>query len=541
MRTPSWSVRRRVLLPLVVILAVAGCSSVGTSTTTQSTIGATQLPGVADGGTLVMAVPRATTRWSPVDAWTTSDLQVARAVYDRLMVRDENGRVVPELAEKVSSSANHSVWTIAVRPGIVFADGSPLDAGVVAANLEAQRTAAANGGLLDPISSVTVVDRSTLTVTMYTPWSTFPEVLTTRVGTIVAPVTLAGFSSGPVGTGPFTYVRTESDGTVVVTANRNYWRKGLPRLDEVRFVPIADAAERVDAVLAGRVQMVAVDEPRQLSRLDAVTDRDAKVVVHEDRNAERPKVNIALETGRPPFDRVTARRAVSLATDRAEILEKAFDGQGTISRGMVSDTSPWFTDHSSGARDLDRARRLVEEYTAETGLPLAFRLLVPPDTTLQRVASLWRLQLSQAGIEVAIEQVDPAVVDLVGATGQYQAILQVGFSAAHPDVYFPLFRGIAAEQSAVSSNITRYINPLVTKAFVDARSTLDSARQVDDYRIVQEQVLVDVPYVFMVQVRQVVVTTPAVRDVVSWRSATGADGLGLDDATVSLAQVRIAR
>lgn len=538
------AVRHRILSAVtvsVLLAVVTACSSIGTTSPTSSTIGATQLPGVADGGTLAVAVPVETRRWSPVDQWGTADLQVARAVYDRLMVRDENGRVVPELAEKVSSGSNHSVWTITLRPDVVFSDGTALDAAVVAANLEAQRNAAANGGLLDPVSSVTVVDRSTLTVTMFTPWSTFPEVLTTRVGTIAAPVTLAGFSAGPVGTGPFTYVRTEPDGTVVVTANRNYWRKGLPRLDEVRFVPIADAAERVDALLAGRVQMVAVDEPRQLSRLDALPNREATVVVHEDRNAERPKVNIALETGRPPFDRVTARRAVTLATDRAEILAKAFDGQGTIARGMISDTSPWFTDQTSGTRDLDRARRLVEEYTAETGLPLTFRLLVPPDTTLQRVASLWRVQLSQAGIEVAVEQIDASAVDLVGATGQFQALLQVGFSAAHPDVYFPLFRGIAAEQSLVSTNITRYINPLVTKAFIDARSTLDSARQVDDYRIVQEQVLVDVPYVFLVQIRQVVVTSPAVRDVMSWRSATGASGLGLDDATVSLAQVRIAR
>ncbi|MFM8862089.1 MAG: ABC transporter substrate-binding protein, partial [Acidimicrobiia bacterium] len=249
MHTHPRAVGHRILsaVALSVLLVLTACSSIGTSSPTQSTIGATQLPGVADGGTLSVAVPLETRHWSPVDQWTTADLQVARAVYDRLLARDENGRVVPELAEKISSSSNHSVWTITLRPDVVFTDGSVLDASVVATNLEAQRNAASNGGLLDPISSVTVVDRSTVTVTMYTPWSTFPEVLTTRVGTIAAPVTLAGFSDGPVGTGPFAYTRTEPDGTVVVAANRSYWRKGLPRLDEVRFVPIADAAERVDA------------------------------------------------------------------------------------------------------------------------------------------------------------------------------------------------------------------------------------------------------------------------------------------------------
>lgn len=528
-----------VLLAALVLLAA--CGSTDPSGSTTSTLGATQLTGLPDGGVLSIGVPAPPTSWSPTSPWTTSDLQAARAVYDRLMVRDENGRVVPELAEKVVSSSGHSVWTITVRPGITFADGSPLDAAAVAANLRAQVGVAANGGLLDPVATVTVGSPSTVVVTMYTPWSTFPEVLTTRVGTIVAPSMLVGAVATPVGTGPFRYSRTDPDGTVVLVRNDRYWRKGLPRLDEVRLVPIADAAARLDAVLSGRVQMVAVDEPAQLTRLDALGDRSNQVVVHEDRNAERPKIDIALETGRPPFDRITARRAVAFATDRTEILAKAFEGQGTVARGPVGDTSPWFTDHSTPGRDLDRARKQVEDYTAETGLPLAFRLSVPPDITMQRVASLWRLQLSQVGIDVAIEQFDAATAAFVGAVGQFQAMLQVGFSAAHPDAYYPLFRGIAAEQPAVSTNVTRYINPLVTKAFADARSTVDSARQVDDYRIVQEQLSVDLPYLFLVQARQVIVTSPAVRDLTRWTTAAGADGLGQDDATVSLAQVRISR
>ena len=525
---------------VVVLVLLAGCSAGDTTSTTSSTIGATELQGVLDGGSFSIAVPATPRNWSPTADWTTSDLQAARGVYDRLMVRDENGQPVPELAEKVMSSSSHSVWTITVRKGISFSDGTTLDATVVAANLQAQVGAPANRGIMDPVANVVATNPTTVTVTMFAPWSTFPEVLTTRVGTIASPSVLVGASTTPVGTGPFTYRSTEADGTVVLTKNPTYWRKGLPRLDDVRLVPIAGASDRVDAVLSGRVQMVAVDEPRQLTRLDAVADRTS-VVIHEDRNAERPKVDIALETGRAPFDRITARRAIALATDRSEILAKVFDGQGTVARGLVSDTSPWFTDHGGQARDLDRARTQVEEYTKETGLPLTFHLLVPPDATLERVASLWRVQLSQAGIDVVIDQVDPALAGLAGAAGQFQALLQFGFAAAHPDAYYPLFRGIPAEQPAVSTNITRYINPLVTKAFTDARSTSDTTRQVDDYRIVQEQLSVDLPYLFLVQVRQVIATTPTVRGLTDWTSASGADGLGLDDATVSLAQIRLAR
>jgi len=93
----------------------------------------------------------------------------------------------------------------------------------------------------------------------------------------------------------------------------------------------------------------------------------------------------------------------------------------------------------------------------------------------------------------------------------------------------------------VSGNPTRYINPLVTKSFADARSTADLTRRVDDYGIVQEQISLDLPYLFLLQIREVIVTSSKVRDVTNWSSGSGIGGLGQDNATVSLAQVWLAR
>ena len=534
-----------VLAVSMAVFAVAGCSGsdanpVATTESTDSTIAAPSGP--VDGGTLDIAVAAPPSKWVPNSGpWTTDELQAARAVYDRLMVRDSNDQPVPELLSKASANSNFTSWTLVVREGVTFSDGSPLTSEVVAFNLRAQQADPSNIDLLAPISAITTPDAQTVVVSMFTPWSTFPEVLTTRLGTIAAPATLLGFDPRPIGTGPFVWFGVDEAGITILVKNATYWKKGLPHLDAVRFLPIPEAADRVTAALEGKVGMVAIDEPRQLERLETVQNREAKITIHDDRNAERPKLNVAFETGRAPFDRITARRAVALATDRAEILSKAFAGQGSIARGMVSDTSPWFVDHSSSGRDIDRAKKLVEEYTEETGLPLTFRLLVAPGTTLERVASLWRGQLEQAGIDMAIDLVDPQVLSLASLLGQFQAILQVGFDSSHPDAYEPLFRGIPAQQSVVSGNTTRYVSPLVTKSFNDARTTADVTRQVDDYGTIQEQVAIDIPYLFLVQVREVVVTTPKLRDVTNWSSGSGAGGLGQDDATVSLAQMWLAR
>ena len=533
-----------VLVASMAVLAVTGCSGSNATpaTTTESTDSTIAPSGPVDGGTLDIAVAAAPSKWAPNSGpWTTDELQAARAVYDRLMVRDSNDQPVPELLSNVSANSNFTSWTLVVREGVSFSDGSPLTSEVVAFNLRAQQADPSNVDLLAPISAITTPDAQTIVVSMFTPWSTFPQLLTTRLGTIAAPATLLGFDPRPIGTGPFVWFGVDGAGITIVVKNSTYWKKGLPHLDAVRFLPIPEAADRVTAALEGKVGMVAIDEPRQLQRLETVQNRENVITIHDDRNAERPKVNIAFETGRAPFDRISARRAVALATDRAEILSKAFAGQGSIARGMVSDTSPWFVDHSSSGRDVERAKKLVEEYTEETGVPLTFRLLVAPGTTLERVASLWRGQLEEAGIDMAIDLVDPQVLSLAAVLGQFQAILQVGFDSSHPDAYEPLFRGIPAQQSVMSGNTTRYISPLVTKSFLDARTTADVTRQVDDYGTIQEQVAIDIPYLFLVQVREVVVTSPKLRDVTNWSSGSGTGGLGQDDATVSLAQMWLAR
>ena len=535
--------RPRFLLGVVgaalALLLVACSSGTTTSTSTTSAVPDVTTPSkVHEGGTLRIAVPALPTSWSPAGpAWTASDLQATRGVYDRLLVRDENDLPVPELVERVTPDATFSTWTLQLRKGITFSDGTPLDAATVAANLNLQRVSPDNALLLEPIILVTAPSELTVVVAMGTPWSTFPEVLTTKVGAIASLATITGAAATPIGTGPFVDAGVALDGSLLLKRNPTYWKKGLPHLDEVKLVPMADANDRVNAVVDGSVDMVAVDQPRQLSRLDQLTAADSPIDVVEDRNAEKPKVSVAFNTGRAPFDRITARRAVALATDRKAILTQAFDGQGLIARGPISDTSPWFSDHSSPGRDLDGARRQVAEYTAETGEPLSFQLLVPPDVTLTRVATMLRIQLAEAGIEVALVPVDPPMMAEATTSGQYQSAVGVGFTAAHPDAYLPFFDGSPSEQPTVTANITRYVNPIVLKAFADARTTLDVTRHVDDYRIIQEQLFVDVPMMFLVQMRQAMVLSPAVHDVTRWSTGSGATGLGQDAATVSLAQI----
>ena len=529
-------------LVVVLLLGLAACSGSEApqgdppSTAPVSDPQPSPQDGPRDGGVLDVAVAATPTSWAPAGPrWNAAELQAARGVYDRLMVRDVDDVPVVDLATEVVPDDDYTVWQISLRPGITFHDGTPVDAAAVAANLESQRVGS-GAALLEPVGSVFAADELTVYVSMTTPWSTFPQVLTTQVGYIAAPSVVDGSAVGPIGSGPFAYAETTLDGVTHLTRNEAYWKDGLPHLDGVRLVPIDEAADRVDAALEGTVDLAVVDEPRQLSRIEALDDRDGVSIV-EDRNGERPKLVIALETGRAPFDHINARRALAFATDRDELLDAVFDGQGTIARGPLSDTSPLFSDHTPPAQNIDRAREESTRYTEETGERIRFEVLVPPDPTITHVASMWRVQLAEAGIEVQLVPVEWAAIRAATLAGQYQAALQLGFSEPHPDLYEPLFRGIPAEQPVVNTNITRYVNPVVTEAFADARDTGDVARQVDDYRIVQEQLFVDQPYLFLVQLRSLGLASSTLRGLESWLPGSGSSDLADEAGTVSLTGV----
>jgi peptide/nickel transport system substrate-binding protein len=534
------------------VLLASCTSSTGTEPppATQPTPAPVVDPTPRPGGVLRVASGPLPADWSPAaTVWDTSALQVARGLYDRLAVYDANNVPVPQLAESFGSDPGFTRWVLRLRRGILFQDGTPLDAAAVVANLEAQRSSPVGRELLQPITAVVAADSRTVVVTTATPWSTFPEVLATQIGFIASPATLvAGGLAPPVGTGPFRYATVDpalatppfSPGEVRLERNPFYWQSGLPYLDGVTFPVSAESGVRVSQVLSGAADLVAADRPNPIDRLERAAS-SGTVRVIEDRNAEAPKVVVAFNTGRAPFDEISARRASALATDRAQLAEDALGDQGIRGRGVISDPSPWYTDLPEPIFDVPRARAEERSYVEEFGTPIAAELLVPTDPFLLYVAALWRAQQEEAGIAITIRPVSPAELTDLTRRGQYQAAMMVAFTSPHPDLYEPLFRGIPGEQPSTSINITRYVEPVVTDAFAEARATSDVAVQVDRYRIIQEQLYLDLPWLFLLQLRQVVAVVPAVRDVDRWFVAGGGRGLGQDGATVSLAQIWLDR
>ncbi len=537
-RAPS----RRGILALAVL--VAALASLVLVTTRATSAGAQDDP-LRDhsGGRLALAVGTDPGTWSPAGpTWDASAMQVARSIYDRLAVYDENNQLLPELAESFEPNSTFTEWSVTLRPDITFTDGSPLDAEALKANLEAQRFSANASVLLRPVRSVFVTGPLTVNVTMTSPWSTFPELLTTQVGFVAAPATLATPEGGvaPIGTGPFTLANWNPGHTATLERNGTYWKPGLPLLAGVDVWFVADASARSAALTDGSVDMILTQTPEQEASLVAAGKKGTFTVL-TDPQGEQPKLTFLLNTAQAPFLDPVARRAVNEATDRTAINAAGFDGVLRPARSFITDESAWFNDRAPIENDLARAREDAARFSQTWGEPLTFSLLASADPVDIRFASLWQSQLAEAGIVVTIDVQPVDVIAARAATGDFDAVVQTMFGGWHPDLaYVQLHQAEITNLGVPGPNLNRFGTRVVDTALDEARATADFAAQIDAYRVVQNEVFDSQAYLFLLRLPRTVAASIEVRGIEEWSTATGDSGLETEGGTVSLSDVWLA-
>jgi ABC-type transport system substrate-binding protein len=213
---------------------------------------------------------------------------VANALYDPLFVMSADGKTaLPMLALSATPNSNYTTWTIALRRGVQFHNGTNFDAAAVVANVNAAIANAVVGSAIAPIiASAKAVNSYTVEYTMVIPFASFPITLAQQqIAYMAAPSALgSNYAGTPIGTGPFKFkswvVGVESQ----FTKNEKYWRKDaagrrLPYLDGINFKTIVDSASRNEALQSGGVDMiiqqtgVQIKELEKLSGVSVITDQ----------------------------------------------------------------------------------------------------------------------------------------------------------------------------------------------------------------------------------------------------------------------------
>lgn len=358
----------------------------------------------ARGGTLRIARPAASAAETLDSASSLGAFEYLGALFNRLVRLDEAGETVPDLAQEWDSDQEALVWTFRLRPGIRFHDGRELSADDVVYSIRHvldPDVGSPQAGTLDSMfgpEDVSALDPLTVRFALQTANAEFPSLLTSYHCYIIPADSAGEIGRTGIGTGPFRLESYTPAGAGVVVANEDYF-DGRPVLDRIEFYSIQDTTARVNALLAGQVDLIAqtnLDHPT--ARVVTGTDGTTIARVENAQWYTMPMLYTSTEFSDP-----RVRQAMKYAYDPEALLRTALQGEGApgwdnpVPAGMLGRLD---TDRSY---DPERARALL----AEAGMEgFSTRLYTSSyDANLTPIATAYAGQVADAGINLQITNV----------------------------------------------------------------------------------------------------------------------------------------
>jgi peptide/nickel transport system substrate-binding protein len=473
---------------------------------------ATQAPSGAAGkavrgGTFTVAMARDLTTLDPTKNQDVYGSTVLALVSEGLYEVDKDANTVPRVIEKAENpEPNVYVWTL--RRGIKFQDGTDLDAEAVKFNINrhVQDEKSVRHQDVKDITAIDTPDPSTVKVTLKQPYAPFPTKLTigSSAGTLLSPTAVQKLGDNlqrdltDAGAGAFKFVQWQRDTQVTVQRNDTYWKKAadgsqLPYLDKVVLKIIPDENVRLTNVQTGDADALSGNPPpKDVANLKTSTD-----VVYK----EIPDLGwsfITVNTSKEPFNNPAARRALSYAIDRDQILKTVFFGVGSVLDTPVPPTIPWAFDkdpstHPYLKQNLDKAKQEL----STAGMPNGYKFTVQisnASPVIQQTAELIKDQIKKIGLDMTIQPIEFGTLVQNADKGDYEAAL-IGWSGGtDPDGnLYSLF------YTKAGFNLSKYSNPDFDKLLDQGRTTLDQTQRGDIYKQAQKILYQDQPFIVYYQ------------------------------------------
>jgi ABC-type transport system substrate-binding protein len=468
--------------------------------------------------------------------WDTNGFLYANTIYDPLMAVAGDGTVKPYLAETMTSNATYDTWTLTLRPGIKFSDGSALTAAVVQANFFALDSSVLTGPALKQIKSVTPLGDLTVVYQLTAPNPTFPAGLTTQVGYVVGEAMIKAAQSSssaapkPIGTGPFIYSEWQPNDHFTAVRNPNYWRAGLPYLDSITFKPIPDTTQRESTLRSGGVDMIESTDPGTINNFSGSGGSGYQLVDSRTGVIGQPTLTfIMLNTDVAPTNDIRIREALAKSLDTSVIHTLFGGGFAKPINGLFLPGSPYYSETGYPAYDPDAAKTLVDQYTAEKGTPTLTLVTIPEPLEIklvQIVQSMWK----SVGFKVNLTEVEQATIIDDFVFGNFQAATSYQFGAVDPDLNYVWWSTTTLSPvGKIGLNFTRVNDPQIETAMLEGRHTSDKTERVTAYQTVNERLAADLPYLWLQQYLFSEVANERVQNFDAWTFPDGTSGYGFDE------------
>ncbi|MCQ4158570.1 ABC transporter substrate-binding protein [Roseomonas sp. GC11] len=491
-RNPTTPARRAPGTPRRALLAAAGAIALLAGTAAPA-----RAQGQTQGQTLTMGISAPPASIDPHYYTLTPSIMLSHHIFDTLVKRDENARLVPGLAESWRA-VDPTTWEFRLREGITFHNGAPLTAEDVAYSLKRVPTVQSPSSFAvytRAITGIEVVDARTLRLKTAAPYPLLPSdvaaifILPRGLGENVAS---ASFNSPQVavGTGPFRFVAYAPNDRVTLQRHDGYWGS-KPEWEKVDYRIITNAGSRVAALLSGDVAMIDNVPTQDLARMrkddrvNVVEGTSLRLIflgLDTSREGDTPDITgpNGEKLGKNPLQDRRVREALSIAINREAIASRVMEGS-SIPAGQFMPQGAFGYDPGIPVPrfDPERARKLL----AEAGYPNGFTITLrgPNDRyvndgqIIQVVAQMW----TRIGIKTTVDA--QPLATLIGRLNRFDSsayLLGWSNSTGEPSTSLRAVLGTRSQERGLGlSNFGRYSNPAMDDITARGLLSLDDAER----------------------------------------------------------------
>ncbi|MGI8614712.1 MAG: ABC transporter substrate-binding protein [Nocardioidaceae bacterium] len=474
---------------------------------------------------MIIAQPNDIPELDPANQSDFGQLQMFQAPLRR---KAAFGQHELDLATSLDVSPDGLVYTLGFRPGVSFQDGSTFDARSWVFAMQRQAFSdnpyhqgpfghyvSLTGGFPGKVKSIEAVDPMTARMTLNEPIAdlefAFADIeFAAAINPEVIKKDPRGFGQQPVGagTGPFRFVERVANDHVTLERFDGYWRKGLPYLDRVILKVIPDSGARVLALKAGEIQMMNVVGPE----IDQLKD-DPRVQLH----SFPPFFGnyLSFDNADPLVGDPKVREAISRGIDRQALAGQFSFAKEYASFGSLPGLPGYRADLTWYPYDPNAAKQLLASAGHPDGIDVALTFAngIPLGADPQLMSQALQGQLSEVGVRVKLDQIDPATLyqSSFGPPGRKDYPYQVTLSLFGSDGdEFGLLQSWTS-----AANYAGY-HPAYLQEFERAANEPNAQARVDVYKKLQQIMYDDVAFVPLVYTPVVQATAANVQNLVPY-------------------------
>lgn len=469
---------------------------------------------------------------------TTDDYGVPLNIYSRLVETvTENGKSkqVPSVAQSWKVSSDGLVYTFTLRKDVKFSNGDTLTADDVVYTFDRMldpKTKALNTDFVDMIKGaddrmngkadstvgLKAVDANTLEITLDKPFGPFIANLATppcsiydKKATIAAGDKFGIDPAKTVGSGAFKLKAWKTNSSIEMVANDKYFG-GKPTLAGVTYTIVANPQTERMLFETGKLDVFDCDDATsQIPYFQSNSKWKNQIV-------SGPRMGVdyyCLNENIKPFDNVKVRQAFQLAIDRKTLIDKLYNGKGSIANGIMP---VGLLGYDSSMPKMTYNKEKAKQLLTEAGYPNGFDMEIDQVTDSASTLKLneaVQAMLADVGIKVKINQMDESAYYATRKQGKLSAY-ESNWSADYNDPDNFIYTFFSAKNTVARSY--NYKNQDVFDKLENARKMTNQTDRVKLYQEIQKTIVNDdAAFIPLFQLQHLFVVQPKVKNFkVSW-------------------------